>query len=197
MPRAYFTRDEILGAHLSLFEIGASVGDPPIVVSDSVLPDFETTPELLADYKIGCIPEAAPDIETESQERYCPREEADGGGYSKATNDIVVADFWDFTLNDFSEPVYRLIFGLPAKIEDGVDQVSYTKSDRVIEAWGVLRLVSHHAGERRALKVLRLQVRMKEMPKFSKDISRPVIRCRVVANSLNGFTGQGIEADAV
>lgn len=152
-----------------------------VAVSKAAKPDVDPTTNW---QKIGCVSSLTPYAQTAQD---TPISCFDGTRYRTQNTTIVEEDGWDIILREWSEPIYRLLLGLAAEIQDDTPVIPYQKNIREIEGW--LKLQGRNVNTNGDVWVKDLWCKMEL-------IERPTFANRTVLPQLR-FTSLGSEYDVV
>lgn len=169
----------MIGALAFFIEGGKTVDG--VNVSKSAKPDVDPTTNW---QKIGCVSELTPYRQTEQD---TPVSCFDGIRYRTENTTITVEDGWDIRFREFSEPVYRLLLGLSAEIQDDTPVIPFQQNIREIEGW--LKLQGRNVNNNGDVWVKDLWCKMEliEVPTFNNRTVLPQLR----------FTSLGSDYDVV
>lgn len=154
----------IIGNFVSFAESGLTID--AVVVSVAAFPDDDPTTNWES---LGCITETDFETEKETDTEYCP---SPNGGYDKIEEEQTVRDVIKMKCRDTSEPFWRMLLGLNAKIVDVTAQVPFANKLRYIEGWLKVQGVGLDGSDRVAMKVWG-RLKIDENPKWSKDPTKP------------------------
>jgi len=177
----------IIGTFASFTEAGAEVGeapDPVNIVGPLFMPTFPG--ELYS--SLGCILDATPETEVETDTDYCPNA---SGGYTKTDDQNVVKDMLKLSLRAHSEPIHRLIWGADAVLVDGTPTTPFVTTDRFVEGWLQFQGVGQD-GDDRFVASLYGRIRLDAAPQWAKDPTKPAIRFEIIKTSLNAYEPDNI-----
>lgn len=179
MAAMFKLQKQVIGGFADFIPHGESVDT--VTTGPAAQPDDDPV-ENWTDYSLGCIEQVAFEKEEESDEDYCPQET---GGYRKVKEMRVVSDTIKLTLQQHSEPIFRLIFGLKDKMTGATGQQPFSNSgDRQISGWLRLRGIGKD-GEALVLAKVEVKLRVQEYPGWSRESTKPVVSCEVIGNALN------------
>lgn len=182
---SYDLRKERLGTFAYFVKAGTVVDAN--TVDEGFFPDAATDPDAWS--SLGCVIQASLEPETEeSDPDYCP---SPSGGYIKEVDTYTVRDVLTATLKCHCEIIWRLIWGVTGEMDNSTPYTPFTKSDRYVQGWINLQLRAED-GTDRARAVLWVKLRLAEPALWSKDPTKPVIRCEVVYSSIQSVEGFNI-----
>jgi hypothetical protein len=170
----------IIGTFAHFVEAGTEVGTEPVnTVGALFKPTFPGEPWA----SMGCILDATPETEVETDTDYCPNA---SGGYTKADDQNVVKDMLKLSLRAHSEPIHRLIWGANAKLADTTSVTPFVKTDRFVEGWLQFQGVGQD-GLARFVASLYGKIRLDAAPQWAKDPTKPAIRFEIIKTALNTY----------
>lgn len=185
---SYLNEKLILGTFASFAEEGEEYGDPANTVGKATYPNADTYPD--AWHSLGCILESSPEVETETNEDYCPDP---AGRYRKETDETVVRDILKLSLKTHSEPIHRLVLGKQGKIVDGQAFTPFAARDRSVTGWLLFQLRGDD-GNDRAVMALYGKMRLDAAPKWSKDPTKPAVKFEIITSTIQTAMPGGITA---
>lgn len=169
----------MIGATAFFIENGLVIDS--VTVSKNAKPDVDPT----ANWRtLGCVNQLTPYQQTEED---TPIKCFNGTRYIQERETIVLEDGWDIVLRDHSEPIYRLLLGLAAEIQDGTPVIPYANNVRKIEGW--LKLQGRNVNANGDVWVMDLYCKMElpELPTYNDKTVLPTVR----------FTSLGSDYDVV
>jgi hypothetical protein len=166
----------IIGNFASFVEKGTVVGEN--TVDSGFYPEDEE--DLDAWSSLGCVLDATPEPEVETDSDYCPDA---AGGYRKEDTDNVVKDVIKMTLKCHSEPIWRMILGVKAKLVNGTPQTPFANKDRFVEGWLNIEQRAQD-GVARTLMVIYGRLKIDANPSWSKDPTKPSVRFEILTSSI-------------
>lgn len=179
MAAMYKLQKQVIGGFLDFIPHGETVDTE--TTGPTVLPDDDPI-ENWTEYSLGCVEQVQFEKEEETDEDYCPSET---GGYRKEKEMRIVSDSILFTLQQHSEPIFRLLLGLNQKMTGATGQKIFENTgDRQITGWIRMRGVGK-AGEALVLAKIEVKLRLSDYPGWSRESTKPVISCEVIDNDLN------------
>jgi hypothetical protein len=178
----------ILGAFASFVEDGTSVGDPPNTVGADFFPSADDYSE--AWNSLGCVSQSSLEPKVETDIVSCP---SPAGGYIEEETENVVADVIKLSLRDHSEPIFRMIWGLTAPVEDGTPVAPFANKDRFVKGWLNFTLRGQD-GQDRIVAALYGKLRMDANPTWSKDPTKPAVKFQVLYSPIAAIVPDQVEA---
>ena len=183
---SYNLQKRILGAFASFVEDGTTYGSPSNTVGVGVYPNADTFPN--AWNSMGCVIDASPETEVETDEDYCP---SPSGGYIKESTETVVRDMIKLSLKTHSEPIERMIWGKSGAVVDGAAFTPFAKKDRFVKGWLHFQL-REGGGSDVIVAALYGKMRLDAAPKWSKDPTKPAVRFEILYSPIMSAMPAGI-----
>ena len=180
MAALYNLQKHIIGGFADFIEHGTTVDGTP--TSPSVQPDDDPIANW-TDSNLGCVTNVKFETKKQDDPDLCPSE---SGGYIEESDSRVIADYLDLTLKAHSEPIYRLLFGLPSKLTGATGQVPFSdRGERSITGWLRFRAVGTN-GEALVIAKVECKLMLQSYPDWNgNSAARPVVRMEVKGNTLN------------
>lgn len=178
-------RKELIGGVVSFVEAGTEFLDAatPLVVSKTVKPSAIIDPSPW--YSLGKTIEVGFDTKTNSDTltSFCP----EICRYIEEEDILAVSDKIKFQVREHSEHVYRLLFGIAAKLPtDGTTAVvPYGEQVREIEGWLQMQGRSARDATNRTVFDVWVKLRLSAYPGWKKETTIPEFTAEVVATELN------------
>lgn len=175
----YELRRLILSGWVDFIEHGTTVDLNP--TSSSVLPDDDPI-ENWTDATLGSALGVDFDKKEKTDEVVRPSEEGD---WEQEDFTRVLADYLDIELENHSEPIFRLLFGMKQKMTGTTGQRIYAhRGDRSINGWLRLRGKNQDGTDMIVAKI-EVKMMLKSYPGWKVDAPYPVVRFQVKNNALN------------
>jgi len=176
----------IIGNFAHFVEKGTVVGEN--TVDSGFYP--EESEDLSAWNELGCVLQAVPEPTINTTTDKCP---SPAGGYIDEDTNNVTKDVLKISLKCYSEPIWRMVWGLAAPIVNGTPQTPFLSKDRFVEGWLNFEQRGDD-GQKRTVSVIYGRMRIDENPTWSADPSKPAIRFEVMYSSIASLEPLNIAA---
>jgi hypothetical protein len=176
MPQ-YNLHKLMMGSTLFFIEQGVTVDS--VTVSKLAKPDVDPATNWRT---LGCVNDLTPYRVTEED---TPFKCFDGTRFRQETTTVVLEDGWEFTLKNHCEPIYRLMLGLTAEVQDDTPVVPYEQNVREIYGWLKFQARNVNANGDIWVKDIWGKLEMIEVPTFTDKSVYPRLRFKVETSDLN------------